>query len=621
MPRVIIANNEGATVQELSPDQVIGLTARDEINGEHSLTLVTTETLEKQQRVLVKVPNKTSNPWREFVINGVEESHEDAGLFINTYYCVESWQYELATTILKTMPGVKTPATATAALTAALAGSRWSVGTVEPTTRAGASFYYKSGYEALSLVVENWGGEVEPVVTFDYAGVSQRTINLKNQIGSAETVAVFDYGRNVKGISRIVEDGFYTCRITPRGAAIESDNNAYGRKIDITSVEPQGREWIQDNEVVSLVRIPNGSGYIYPNQVVEYEGIDDPQTLYNRALADLQDYTRPRVSYEIEALALYEEISGATEVISVELGDTVQVIDYDFSDGGLRQQGRVAAIIADYLNVRNNVCTVGVGGAGLPGQFKQLSNQIGSLNNWRDLLQGALSASDTGDLTATGALAIVQDNLTDGTTSPTATGSNRLKMTDKNGKVITQLFPRVNAAGWQGFSLEAVRAGKYHNITLGIDASGNPVVTLATSNNNAPAAWRKALGLSYAAGDTWTMPSSATQMPCAGMITSGNTAIYFFIPLDRRIDATSCTVSGNVSVRSPQGYLYPDTAHTSTYYFDISATAINTVVVPGGIRVMMTMSGGWVTNSSGAAATGNRNVSVALLSNFKVTFA
>lgn len=175
---------------------------------------------------------------------------------------------------------------------------------------------------------------------------------------------------------------------------------------------------------------------------------------------------------------------------------------------------------------------------------------------------------------------------------------------------------------WQGAIIDGARTingtAYWNSLMLGVNSSGGAVVNIG--GTGAAASWRKALGLSYAAGDTWTQ-SANSQLPCAGMITSGNTAVYFYIPLEKPVDATSCTVSGNVAVRSSQGYLYPDTAHTSTYYFAISNTSVVTHVRPGGVIVVMTMSGGWVTNSSGTAATGNRDLNVALLSNFKITFA
>ena len=115
--RAIVTTAQGTPVKELLPDRVLKLDAVHEVNGEHSLTLQTLDFLEKLQRVLVEDPN--TGDWHEYVVLGIDEEHEDAGLFINTYYCVESWQYELAGTVLKSQPGKNNPVNATAALTAA----------------------------------------------------------------------------------------------------------------------------------------------------------------------------------------------------------------------------------------------------------------------------------------------------------------------------------------------------------------------------------------------------------------------------------------------------------------------------------------------------------------------
>lgn len=191
-----------------------------------------------------------------------------------------------------------------------------------------------------------------------------------------------------------------------------------------------------------------------------------------------------------------------------------------------------------------------------------------------------------------------------------------ITLRDKNENVVGNVYAEQLANGATGFLLSARRGSTYNAVSLRVANDGTREVYV-----DAPAEWRKALGLSYAAGDTYTVPSATGQIACAGMITSGNTAVYFFVPLEKPIDATSCTISGNVSVRSPQGYIYPTTAATSTYYFAVNTSGItqNVQLAPNGVFVTLTTSG-WVTNSSGTAAQGNRNLTVALLSGFKVTF-
>lgn len=393
--RIIKTNNLGNLLGELDPATVYALTSVDEINGENSLIITTSETIDKQTRLLFM---DAWGNWREYVVLGVEEQHQDADFAFNTYYAVWSMQYELSGTILKSQPGKNSPVNATAALTAALTGTRWSVGTVEPTTLAGASFYYLNAWEALGEIIKNWGGEVSEKLTVGDTGITSRAVDLLDRMGSDGVAGRFEFGRDVTEITRTEEDRPYYCRVIPRGQAIESDAGGYSRKVGIASVNPTGKEYLEDPETVSLVRIPIGGGrFIYPTTVVEYEEITDPQELYNRALADLHNHTRPVVSYT--ATVLEFENAGLTD--RLQLGDTVQVVDRTFNKDGLRIEGRITRFEVDHLEHKNSRPVIGFNPSGFSGQFEAMQSSIDGLGQWRDLLQGALSADEYGNLVAT----------------------------------------------------------------------------------------------------------------------------------------------------------------------------------------------------------------------------
>lgn len=394
--RILTADNLGNITGELDPARVYALKSSEEINGEHSLEIETSHTLEKQSYILFR---DQWGEWREYVILGVREEHSDADFFNNTYYAVWSLQYELAGVVQKSQPGKNSPVNATAALTAALAGTRWSVGTVQPTTTAGASFYYLSAWEALGLVVENWGGEVTTTLTVGVDSVTGRAVNLLNHQGTTSSARNrFEYGRNTETVTRTAEDVPFYCRVIPRGQAEESDAGGYGRKIGIASVNPTGLEYIEDAETVDLVKIPDGvGGYIYPTAVIDYPDIDDPQELYNVALADLHNHTRPLVSYEVGVLDFVDADANGY----VRLGDAVQVWDETFGASGLRISGRVVSAEIDHLEPKNSRAAISFASEGLPGQFESMQSSIDGLGQWRDLLQGALSADEYGNIVAT----------------------------------------------------------------------------------------------------------------------------------------------------------------------------------------------------------------------------
>ena len=376
--RLLAFTHAGVFDKEVS--DIIELTRIEEVNGEHSLTLTTRDELVKQQRLLFR---DTRNIWHEYVVIGVSESHEDTPTPLNTYYAVWSLQYDLGGIITKTMPGRESPVSSTVALQHILTEtSRWSLGSVTQNTTGGTSLYYMSGWEALGKVVEVWGGEVDATITVSDTGeITARQVNLYNQQGSTEAARRFDYSADLQSITRIFDDAPFTCRITPRGAAEESDSGGYGRKITIESVNG-GVEWLEDSEVVDLVKLPDGQGgWEYPNQIVEYPDIEAPQVLKDMALAHLHEYTRPRVTYEADVVQLEKAGLNAK---GLGLGDVVNVVDKAFSEDGLRLEGRVTRMELDELDPANNSITIGFIPEGLAGQFSSLHREVQAITTWID---------------------------------------------------------------------------------------------------------------------------------------------------------------------------------------------------------------------------------------------
>lgn len=356
VPRILIYDHLDNPLFELDPTQLHSAQMVEEINGEHSLTLVTTEVLEKQQRVLMQ---DETNKVREWVVTGLDELHSDMLVPLNTYYCIWSLQHDLDVTVVNSMPGIiqqqgKTvvkPVSSTVALEHALASTkRWTIGTVTQNTNSSGSMYYRSGWEALGVVVNFWGGEIDADITVDRLTnkVSSRKVCLYNHLGDDEAVRRFDYSYDLKSIKRTVADSPYTCRITPRGRGEEGDGGGYGRRITIADVNG-GVEWIQDDEVVPLTRVPKpGGGYEYPNQIVTFEDISEPQKLLDYAKTHLAEYTRPRVTYEADVAQLAE---AGMDAQGIALGDVVQCIDKGFTENGLRIEGRIKRLVTDLFGV------------------------------------------------------------------------------------------------------------------------------------------------------------------------------------------------------------------------------------------------------------------------------
>lgn len=355
-PRILVYSHLDEPLFELDPSKLFGLKMVEKVNGEHSLTITTEQELEKGQRIFYHDGEKL----REFVVVGDTATRQD--WFSHEYYCVWSLQNDLSGDYIEDRRiGNKNDLRgATDILTAIAENSRWQVGTVDSTSLSSAWLYYKSCWDCLGVAVENWSGEVDSTIVLGDPIV--RRIDFYDKLGDQEVKRRFDYGYDLTSVKRTVLDDLYVCRIVPRGKgeAVEGEGgevSGYGRRITIESANPTGEEWIQDNDAAALVRLPDGNGgYTYPTQIVIYESIETPETLYETALADLETYTRPKVSYEASVLAL----SGAgMDAQGVELGDAVQIVDRTFGEDGLRISARVMGIERDLLDPSKDALTVG----------------------------------------------------------------------------------------------------------------------------------------------------------------------------------------------------------------------------------------------------------------------
>ena len=172
MQRVIRVGRDDSLLEEISPNDVFALVRTEQINGEHSLEITTSVVLPKETRLLTRGDD---GRWREWVVMGEDAEHSSGRSPIGTYYAVWSLQHDMAVTTVDKMPGTQTPVRAALALDDAISGTeRWARGTVTQTTTGGASMWYKSGWEALSIVVDVWGGELDATIEVDAEGITGR---------------------------------------------------------------------------------------------------------------------------------------------------------------------------------------------------------------------------------------------------------------------------------------------------------------------------------------------------------------------------------------------------------------------------------------------------------------
>lgn len=386
MPRVLIYDRLDSYLCDLDPKQVMELPYTEEVNGEHSLTIVTTQKLEKTNRVLVQ---DGTGEWHEYVVLGIDDRH-----LYSEYYCVWSLQYDLSGTFINgpydcgVVPGhASIPQLPRRALEVSLGDTtRWEIGTITVTTMSSASFYRRSGWEGLQTVVERWGGEIHASIEVEGTGVVSRKVDLLEHEGTTEPTRRFDYGHDVTDIKRTVSDDIWPCRIVPLGKSQETEAGGYTRRPDIAKVNG-GVMWLQDDAVAPLVRVRNPQGeWEYPTAIIRNDTYEQPADLIVWARENISQYTRPQVSY----VASVAQLSAAgLNPHGVALGDEIIVVDRLFRDEGLRISARVLKIKGDLLDaaktqltIGNTVPTIGTQLGSITRQVYQMAEQTARTTDW-----------------------------------------------------------------------------------------------------------------------------------------------------------------------------------------------------------------------------------------------
>jgi hypothetical protein len=350
--RIILYDRSGTFLGELNRDNLLSVPRMvKEVNGEHSLSFETSERLPVGTYALWR---DCKGEWHEWVVTEPREGHGEG-----EYYLVQSMQHDLQAiggTVrwASAEEGTHDPITERQALEIALQGQgRWQVGRVEPTTLAGASLYNGSLWEYVNKVRDTWGGELHATIEVDATGVISRKVDILSHVGETEPTRRFDWGEDVSEITRTPSPAPYYCRVRPYGGSVKTDSDGvdYSDCVGIEDIEPDGHDYIQDDDVVELFRLKNPDGtYEYPTVDVVYNvtetkyGYDDEE-LYQKALAEYQQYTRPKVTYEANVV---QYARAGLDYQGVDEGDEIQVVDRGFDpDVPLRLQERVIRIEQD----------------------------------------------------------------------------------------------------------------------------------------------------------------------------------------------------------------------------------------------------------------------------------
>ena len=375
--RTVVYSPADEFLFEISVNDLMACEEYEEVNGQHYLEIMTSVPLRKEQRILTFDDMGTV---REYVVLVEDVGHANGERPYGTYKCPWSLQHDAALWTVSRMVGTQNPVAAAQALDAALSGTtRWVRGTVTQTTSAGASMYQMSGWEAMSVLVNVWGGELGVEIEVGPDKVVSRRVCLYSKIGEQTAKRRFDYAKDMSGVRRNVGDSVVACRIIPRGKG-EQVGNGYGRKITIEDVN-DGVEWLQNDESAELFRLPDGNGgYEYPTVYADNPDIEDKQELKDWGLSVLNQYTTPQVTYSIDVVQT--GIAGK-DMHGISLGDAIQCVDAEFGDTPLRIEARVLSVKRDRLNPSQIELTIGnaVARSSIGSSMSKMIGEVRTLNN------------------------------------------------------------------------------------------------------------------------------------------------------------------------------------------------------------------------------------------------
>lgn len=272
---------------------------------------------------------------------------------------------------------------ASQAMTVALAGSQWSLGTVNIGGSVTTNFYYITNLEAIQKVVGLIGGEVYFYITITGNKISGRFMDYVFRQGN-DTSKVFADGSNLLTVTKKQQsDSIYTA-ILPRGKGEQVSSGAdgspdgYGRRIDISGVtwskssgkpldKPSGSKILEDPDATAKYGHINGSARLY---LTTFDEIEDPNLLIQQAYQTLMSINHPLVEYS----------ATVAKVGNLSLGDTVLIMH---SDRDLSYKTRVFEVKYDLLNPEMTELSLGdnLSSNSITSQINQLSNSIATNSN------------------------------------------------------------------------------------------------------------------------------------------------------------------------------------------------------------------------------------------------
>lgn len=235
------------------------------------------------------------------------------------------------------------------ALERALVGTRWKANVTASNGINSTNFYHISVYEAITDIINTWGGELKFTVTFDTKTnqIIERVVNIVQRRG-ADNGTRFEVGYNIEEIHE-TEMAYPVSALWGWGGSVEDENGNDSRFIDFADVvwskangdpvdKPKGQKWVEYPPAKEKFGLRTPDGVINVEGKWQDENIKDPVELLQKTYHHLvNEASQIQTNYSFE-VALTNE--------TVELGDTCLALDRTIPDP-IEFFGRVIALEYD----------------------------------------------------------------------------------------------------------------------------------------------------------------------------------------------------------------------------------------------------------------------------------
>ena len=522
--------------------------------------------------------------WQEYRI--IQAQRIDSGSANLLAVTAEHAAYELLGDFID---DIRPSLTAGLAVSQALTGTRWELGTADDLGTSSTAIYKTSVLAGLVQIATAWGGELRFRLTVTGGVINHRYVDILTRRGS-ETGKRFELQKDLIEIKQTVDTRFLVSALIGRGKGLEIETDTgstYGRRLEFTDevwttplAKPAGQNWIGDDTVAAAY----GPGGRHIKDVATFDDCTDAAELLQLTYNELQIRKLPRVTYEMTVIMLEAMTGYAHE--AVRLGDTVYVINTSVTPA-ITGQARVTRLDRNLIDPREGTVVLG-------NYIPTLASAITSMSEMQASMRDRAGVWDRSTaitpLSGAGGALEYQIDLLKTQLAATASGMS----TDANGNMIFENADKTAAlklgAGilaiansktggeynWRtfgtgdGFTADEIVSGMIAAARISIGASSTFAAGYDPSTKETPSgAQAKADAAQSAAQSYVDGIASSLQDQIDGSIT---TWFYAYIPTGSNLPASGWTTTdlknqhlGDLFYDTTTGYSYRWQLVTGTY--------------------------------------------------------